>query len=101
MQNYNQSQDDIRKTLIDFLLTSFLIDFFIWESWAHFYFHIKIGESIILVINGNSAFIRPFFLMCFVSSIFISAFIFTFSAYNKLIKDNHHRGSYLLTKKGE
>ena len=94
MNNINkpQAQDDSLKALNEFLLAILFVVCLIWILWMRFYFHEGIGHSIILLIDGTPSLIRPFFVMCFVTSLFINAFLFTYFA-SLPKKDQHHRGS--------
>lgn len=95
MNNSNnfKQQDSSTRIFNEFILSTIFIGFVIWAIWMHFYFHIGIGQSIIAVINPKSSLTRPFFIMCFASSFFINAFLFTYFASDTLKKDKHHRGA--------
>lgn len=91
--NNSQQQDSSTRIFNEFVLATIFVGFVIWTMWMFFYFHLAIGRSIILLINGESALIKPFFLMCFISSFFINAFLFTYFANDTSKKDKHHRGA--------
>lgn len=95
MNNSNnfQQQDSSTRLFNEFILATIFIGFVIWALWMFFYFHVGIGQSIILVINNKNPLLIPFFMMCFVSSFFINSFLFTYFAIDTSKKDKHYRGA--------
>lgn len=91
--NNNQPLDPEARMISDFLLCTIFFGFVFWSIWMIFYFEIGIGESLRLLLEGKNPLLLPFFLMCFATSLFLSAFVFTYFLSKSKNKDKHLRGS--------
>ncbi|MDI1363143.1 hypothetical protein [Methylotenera sp.] len=91
----NQYQDKFSRLLNDYILASMFLTTLTWATWMLFYFKIGIGQSLNLLINDKSLIIKPFFLMCMISSFSTNAFLFTYFTKCPKTQDRHHRGASL------